>query len=54
MSALVESGDALDVSLHDLELHDEVLLTTSLIIAANECEGRLSQECVDLVLGVCH
>jgi hypothetical protein len=49
---LSHNDDVLDVSLHDHELHDEVVLTTHLIIAANESPGRLSQSHVDRILGV--
>ncbi len=45
-------SDSLDVSLHDLELHDEVVLTAHLIIASNEADGRLSQHEIDLLLGL--
>lgn len=47
-----EQRDALDVSLHDHELHEEVVLTAHLIIAANESETRLGQERLDRILGV--
>lgn len=43
--------DTLDVSLHDDELHDEVLITARLMIAANEAPGALSREQVDRILG---
>ena len=44
--------DALDVSLDDRDLHDELSLTTELIIAANGAASRLSQEQVDVLLGL--
>lgn len=48
----VTGRDSLDVSLCDPELHDEVELTLSLIVAANDAEGRVSPEEVDRILGV--
>ena len=44
--------DALEVSLHDSELHEEVERTALLMVAANESEGRLPQRVVDEILGV--
>jgi len=44
--------DQFDVSLEDGELLREVELTTNLIIAASEAEGRLSTEEIDEILGV--
>ncbi len=44
--------DSLDVSLHDRELRDEVVLTTNLIIASSEADGRLTQEQIDEMLGL--
>ena len=44
--------DQFDVSLEDSELMGEVELTTNLIIAASESEGRLSQEEIDQILGI--
>lgn len=44
--------DQFDVSLEDSELMGEVELTTNLIIAASESEGRLTQEEVDQILGI--
>ena len=44
--------DQFDVSLEDSELMGEVELTTNLIIAASESEGRLSQEEIDQILGL--
>lgn len=44
--------DALDVSLHDSELADEVELTVRLMVAANESDDPLGQEQVDSILGV--
>ena len=44
--------DALDVSLHDLELAAEVELTVNLMIAINESPQPLSSADVDRILGV--
>lgn len=44
--------DQFDVTLEDGELLREVELTTSLIVAASESDGPLSQEQIDAVLGV--
>ena len=44
--------DQFDVTLEDGDLLGEVELTTTLIIAASECEGRLSTEEIDRLLGV--
>jgi hypothetical protein len=44
--------DQLNVPLEDTELLAEVELTTNLIIAASESETRLTQEQVDVLLGV--
>ena len=44
--------DQFDVSLEDGELLREVELTTNLIIAASEADGRLSTEEIDEILGV--
>lgn len=44
--------DQFDVTLEDDDLLDEVELTTSLIIAASESEGPLSQARIDELLGV--
>ena len=44
--------DQFDVTLEDQELLDEVELTTSLIIAASESDESLTQEQIDLILGV--
>jgi hypothetical protein len=46
------TNDPLDVSLHDHELHDEVTLTTQLIIAASDEDEHLSQAAIDRLLGV--
>lgn len=43
--------DPLDVSLHDDELHDELVLMAQLIIAASESDS-LGQDEVDGLLGV--
>jgi hypothetical protein len=44
--------DALDVSLHDRTLLEEVELTVQLMIAANDATGPLSRAAVDEILGV--
>lgn len=44
--------DQFDVTLEDGELLLEVELTTSLIVAASEADGALSQEQIDEILGV--
>jgi len=44
--------DQFDVTLEDGDLLNEVELTTTLIIAASESEEHLSQEEIDLLLGV--
>ncbi len=44
--------DKLNVPLEDAELLAEVELTTNLIIAASEAEASLSQEQVDVLLGL--
>ena len=44
--------DQFDVSLEDSELMGEVELTTNLIIAASESDGRLTQEEIDQILGI--
>ncbi len=44
--------DPLDVRLEDSELLEEVELTTSLIVAANQSETRLSLSEIDAILGV--
>lgn len=44
--------DQFDVTLEDGDLLGEVELTTTLIIAASESDEHLSQEEIDLLLGV--
>lgn len=44
--------DALDVSLHDRDLREEVELTTLLIVAVNESGRTLSREEIDVILGI--
>ena len=44
--------DQFDVTLKDDDLLDEVELTTTLIVAASESDGPLSQEEIDRLLGV--
>jgi hypothetical protein len=46
------STDPFDVELQDDELLDEVELTANLIVAANDSEGRLSNEDIDRILGL--
>ncbi|MGY2876307.1 hypothetical protein ACVW00_003497 [Marmoricola sp. URHA0025 HA25] len=46
------STDPFDVELEDPELLDEVGLTASLMVAANQCEGRLPQDEIDRLLGL--
>jgi hypothetical protein len=46
------STDPFDVELEDPELLDEVGLTASLMVAANQSSGRLSQEEIDRLLGL--
>ena len=46
--------DQLNVPLEDVELLAEVELTTNLIIAASEADGRLTDEEIDRILGVAH
>jgi hypothetical protein len=45
-------SDQFDISLEDGELLNEVELTASLIVAASEADGPLSQEEIDRILGV--
>jgi len=47
-----DAVDPLDVRLEDSELLEEVELTTSLIVAANQSETRLSLSEIDAILGV--
>ncbi|HET8561753.1 MAG TPA: hypothetical protein VFL69_14625 [Marmoricola sp.] len=44
--------DPFDVSLEDGELMDEVELTASLIVAANQSDRPLSREEIDKILGI--
>ena len=44
--------DQFDVTLEDGDLLSEVELTTTLIIAASESEGHLTQQEIDVLLGV--
>ena len=46
------TGDPLDVELEDSELLEEVVLTTSLIAAANQSDGPLDVEEIDRLLGL--
>ncbi len=51
-SSTLGMEDALDVSLHDSELADEVELTALLMVAVNDADGRLAPWEVDEILGV--
>ena len=44
--------DQFDVTLEDSDLLGEVELTTNLIIAASEADGRLTDDEIDRILGV--
>jgi hypothetical protein len=44
--------DQFDVTLEDSDLLGEVELTTNLIIAASEADGRLTDEEIDKILGI--
>lgn len=44
--------DALDVSLHDVDLAAEVELTARLMVAANESDHPLAREDLDKILGI--
>jgi hypothetical protein len=46
------STDPFDVELEDPELLDEVGLTASLMVAANQSEGRLPRDEFDRLLGL--
>ena len=46
------STDPFDVELEDPELLDEVGLTASLMVAANQSEGPLSRDEIDRLLGL--
>lgn len=46
------SGDPLDVQLEDVDLLDEVDLTTTLIAAANQSDGPIPVEEIDKLLGL--
>ena len=46
------SSDPFDVELEDPELLDEVGLTASLMVAANQSEGHLPQDEIDRLLGL--
>jgi hypothetical protein len=48
----VVSTDPFEVELEDSELLDEVGLTASLMVAANQSEGNLSSEEIDRLLGL--
>ena len=44
--------DQFDVTLEDSDLLGEVELTTNLIIAASESEDHLSDDEIDMILGI--
>ena len=46
------STDPFNVELQDDDLLAEVELTASLIVAANQSEGRLTSEEIDRILGL--
>ena len=46
------STDPFDVELEDPELLDEVGLTASLMVAANQSDGSLTPEEIDRLLGI--
>ena len=48
----VRVHDQFDVTLEDSDLLGEVELTTNLIIAASEADGRLTDEEIDRILGI--
>ena len=48
----MDDSDVLDVSLHDIELFEEVVLTAHLIVAANGSERPLSPQEIDAILEV--
>ena len=56
LSNIVNGGvrvhDQFDVTLEDSDLLGEVELTTNLIIAASEADGRLTDDEIDRILGV--
>jgi len=56
LSIIVSGGvrvhDQFDVTLEDSDLLGEVELTTNLIIAASEADGRLTDDEIDRILGV--
>jgi hypothetical protein len=41
-----------DPSLHDEQLENEIRLVGDLVLAASQAEGPLSQEAIDLILGL--
>ena len=41
-----------DPSLHDEQLENEIRLVGDLVLAASQCEGPLSEEAIDQVLGL--
>jgi hypothetical protein len=45
-------SDQLSMDLHDEELLVEIRLLTDLMIAANQADGRMAMDSVDLVLDV--
>ncbi|MDP9444094.1 MAG: hypothetical protein M3P83_06995 [Actinomycetota bacterium] len=45
-------NDRLDVQMHDSDVLDEIEMTSDLMIAASEAAGPLSQDQIDLILGI--
>ncbi len=44
--------DEFDVQIQDVDVLDEIEMTSNLMIAASETEGPLGQEAIDEILGV--
>lgn len=47
-------SDEFDVAVHDAVALDEIELLTNLIIATSDHPGRLTQDEIDVILGVSH
>lgn len=45
-------NDQLDVDIHDVDVLNEIEMMTNLIIATSESAGPLTQNQIDLILGV--
>ncbi len=45
-------NDRLDVDIHDVDVLNEIEMMTNLIIATSESAGPLTQNQIDLILGV--